>query len=114
MTQIIKIKNAEGTILASSENASHQVYEVEGQWYFHPEQVNMNYLKKTQRSWKCPYKGIAFWYDLETPDTQSQNIAWIYPEAIGKFNPIADYIGFWSTETQVSLAEGKQPQHIIK
>lgn len=105
MTQIIKAKNADGTILASSEKSTHQVYQVDGHWYFHPEQVNTTFLKETKRSWNCPDKGIAYWYDLETSDVQSQNVAWIYPKVSDEFSYIADYIGFWGIETHVSVVE---------
>lgn len=106
MRQIIRVKNAEGTILASSENSPHEVKRVDGHWYFHPEQVNLNYIKKSGRFWNCPDKGCkAFWYDLDAPDVKSQNVAWIYPDPNNKFSDIAGYIGFWSIETQVSIAE---------
>lgn len=105
MSQIIRVKNDEGTILASSEKAKYPIYKADGHWYFHPEQVNMAYLKKTTRTWNCPNKGPAYWYDLETTDIQSQNIAWAYPQASGAFSHLAGYIGFWGMETQVSVVE---------
>jgi uncharacterized protein (DUF427 family) len=105
MTQIIKVKNAEGTILASSDKASHPVYEIEGHWYFHPEQVAMSRLEKTQRTWKCSYKGIAIWYNLNLSDKQFQNVAWEYTNPPQDYRHIEGYIGFWGAETKISVAE---------
>lgn len=106
MIRIIRAKDAERTILASSENSPHKVYIVDGHWYFHPEQVNLDYIKKAERFWNCPDKGCkAFWYDLEAADLQVQNVAWVYPDPKSEFSDIAGYIGFWSVETQVTIAE---------
>lgn len=110
MPQIIKLKDEAQTVLASSNKADHAVYEIDGHWYFHPDQITMEYLKLTERSWNCPDRGPAYWYDLESPDLQSQNVAWAYAEPRGDAAHVAGYIGFWGVETAVSIAEGSAPE----
>lgn len=105
MPRIIKLKDSAQTVLASSEKAKHKVHIIDGHWYFHPDQINMEYLKKTKRSWNCPDRGPAYWYDLESPELQSQNVAWAYEEPRADATHVMGYIGFWGIETAVTVAE---------
>ncbi|MCI0710455.1 MAG: DUF427 domain-containing protein [Chloroflexi bacterium] len=105
MAFVIRAKNDQQTLLASSELAAYPVL-VEGEhWYFHPNQVNMKYLKQSERTWKCPYRGIGNWYNLDVPGIRANNVAWIYPHADGDYAHFAGYIGFWGRETAISTAE---------
>ncbi len=60
--------------------ASGELGETARNWYFAPEAVNMAYLKVSERTYTCSYKGTCYWIDLETPDVRIENFAWVYRE----------------------------------
>ncbi len=96
-------KRSDSEIIASG-MSDDTVQDFEGNWYFAPEAVNMQYLKVTNRTYTCPYKGICFWIDLETPDGHAMNIAWIYQNPKPGFEFIKDQIGFYARNTSATVA----------
>jgi uncharacterized protein (DUF427 family) len=94
-----------GEIIASAED--HQsVRMFEGNWYFNPEAVNMQHLKVTDRTYTCPYKGVCYWIDLETPDgTKAQNVAWVYRNPKPTYEFITDQIAFYTRQTEGTISE---------
>lgn len=104
MALLIKAKNDSATILAKSLD-SKKVILLEGNWYYDAAQVNLTYLKKTDRIYRCPYKGLAYWYDLEAPNISARNIAWVYEEPMTGYEHIAGRIAFYSRETSATFSE---------
>ncbi len=94
-----------GEIIASAQD--HQTVRLfEGNWYFKPEAVNMQHLKLTERTYTCPYKGVCFWIDLETPDgVKAQNVAWVYQNPKPTYEFIKDQIGFYARPTEGTISE---------
>jgi len=76
----------------------------EGNWYFAPDHVDMQYLKVTERTYTCPYKGVCYWIDLDSPTLKVQNIGWVYQNPKQGFEMIKDQIGFYARDTQGTLA----------
>ncbi|MCB9452797.1 MAG: DUF427 domain-containing protein [Anaerolineaceae bacterium] len=104
MVLVIK-KRANGEEIArAEENGGAQVFE--GNWYFAPDRVQMGSLQVTERTYTCPYKGVCFWIDLETPDGHvARNIAWVYRDPKPGYEFIKDQIGFYCRNTQGTIAE---------
>jgi uncharacterized protein (DUF427 family) len=98
-------ERATGEIIASgTENETVRIFE--GNWYFKPEVVNMDNLHVTERTYTCPYKGICYWIDMETPDgAQVQNVGWVYRQPKPGYEFITDEIGFYARPTQATLAD---------
>jgi len=102
-----------GTTLAEAE-VGPSLAKYEGHWYFDPAAVRSDLLRVTERTYTCPYKGICYWIDIETPDGQrAQNIAWVYRQPKPGYEFITDQIGFYARATQGTLAErtGDQANH---
>ena len=87
------------TVIASGV-LGETVHLLEGSWYFAPEAVDLAYLHVTQRIYTCPYKGVCYWIDLNTPNTRAQNIAWVYQDPKPGYEMIKGCIGFYSHDTQ--------------
>jgi uncharacterized protein (DUF427 family) len=104
MSLIVK-ERFTGEIIASGvENETVRVFE--GNWYFKPEVVNMDHLRVTERIYTCPYKGVCYWIDLETPSGErTQNIGWVYRQPKPGYEFIKDQIGLYARSTQGTLAE---------
>src|SRR5258706_7397662 len=104
MPLTIKERSTGSIIATGAENENVRVFE--GAWYFKPELVNMEYLHVTERTYTCPYKGVCYWIDIETPDGQrAQNVGWVYRQPKSSYEFIANEIGFYARATQVTLAD---------
>lgn len=104
MSLTIKERATNALIAAGNENETVRVFE--GNWYFQPQAVNMDHLRVTERTYTCPYKGVCFWIDLETPDgNRTQNIGWVYRQPKTGYEFIQDQIGFYARPTAGTLAE---------
>jgi uncharacterized protein (DUF427 family) len=80
-----------GVVLAESDATEV----VEGNHYFPPDSVNMDYLKPSDRQTTCPWKGEASYYHIEGADHENLNAAWVYPEPKTAAKQIKDYIAFY-------------------
>lgn len=68
---------------------------VEGNHYFPPGSVKMDYLKKSDKTTTCSWKGEAHYYDLEINGQTIAGAAWYYPEPKQAAYHIKDHIAFW-------------------
>jgi uncharacterized protein (DUF427 family) len=109
MALIVKERGSEAIIAAGQENQDVRVFE--GNWYFAPEVVDMSHLIVTERTYHCPYKGICFWIDVESPDgKRSQNVAWVYRDPKPGYEFIKDQIGFYARPTSGTMVERTESQ----
>jgi len=100
MNYVIKERSS-GGVIASGET----ICTLEGGWYFRPDQVNMEVLRVTERTYTCPYKGVCHWVDLESPRGRAQNVAWIYANPKSGYEMIKGLVGFNSSDTAGTLAQ---------
>lgn len=80
-----------GVVLAESD----QTEIVEGNHYFPPEAVNMDYFKDSPAHTTCPWKGLASYYDVEVNGEVNKQAAWYYPEPKEAAKQITGYVAFW-------------------
>jgi len=108
MEYVIKERGSDDIIAYGIEDESMLI--LEDSWYFALDQVNMSVLRRTDRTYTCPYKGVCYWLDLETPHASAQNIAWVYQTPKRGYEGIKDMIGFYSHDTAGTIA-AKSPMH---
>src|SRR5437016_13401350 len=53
---------------------------VEGNQYFPPESVNKEFLKPSNHTTICPWKGTAHYFHVAVDGMQNDNAAWYYPQ----------------------------------
>ena len=80
-----------------AETSNH--IEIEGNYYFPPEDVNSEMLTESDTSYTCPWKGAAQYFDIVIDGEVYEGGAWSYPNpknsAIEKVgSDFADYIAF--------------------
>jgi len=73
---------------------SNQPIEVEGNQYFPPSALNLEYFKKSEKNTICSWKGTASYYDLDVNGKMNKDAAWYYPEPKSAAGNIAGYIAF--------------------
>jgi uncharacterized protein (DUF427 family) len=77
---------------------------IERSWYFPPESVKLDMLRKSDTPYTCPWKGVCQYFDVGEGDNWSADNAWSYPaplpsaiETVKK--DFSDYVCFWREVT---------------
>jgi uncharacterized protein (DUF427 family) len=86
-----------GVVLAESDKFEI----VEGNVYFPPETVNMEYFKQTALHTTCPWKGLASYYTVTVDNTALDNAAWFYPEPKRAAEKIRNHVAFYTHKVKV-------------
>jgi uncharacterized protein (DUF427 family) len=68
---------------------------VEGNHYFPPDAVNLQYFKKSDTYTTCPWKGQASYYHIEVEGEANKDAAWTYPDPKDAARNIKDHVAFW-------------------
>ena len=80
-----------GNVIADS----NRCVVVEGNQYFPANTVKKEFLKTSQHTSECPWKGTAHYYNLEIDGMKNENAAWFYPHPKPAAAEIKDHIAFW-------------------
>ena len=96
MSIVIREKSS-GTVLADAEAMGTGVINYEGNLYFAPEAVKSDTLRKTDRTYTCPYKGTCNWVDYVGPDGSIvKDVAWVYGNPKPGHDAIQNRFGFYA------------------
>lgn len=68
---------------------------VEGNHYFPPDAVNMEYFRDSSAHTVCSWKGTASYYDVVVNGQVNRDAAWFYPEPKEAASKIGGYVAFW-------------------
>lgn len=82
-------------IIAESDNTEV----VEGNHYFPMDSVKKEYLKESDTTSVCPWKGTASYYTLEVAGKTNKDAAWYYPEPKEAAKQIKNHVAFWKEVT---------------
>lgn len=80
-----------GTVIAESSDT----VVVEGNHYFPADSVKQDYLRPSDHSSVCPWKGTASYYSLEVDGQVNANAAWYYPQPKDAAKEITGHVAFW-------------------
>jgi uncharacterized protein (DUF427 family) len=80
-----------GEIIAESDHTEI----VEGNHYFPPESVREEYLRPSEHTTFCGWKGDAAYYTLRVKGEENENAAWYYPQPYDAAAQIKDYVAFY-------------------
>ena len=80
-----------GAVLAESD----RTVVVEGNHYFPPDAVRMEYMKPSATHTSCPWKGTASYYTVDVEGKQNPDAAWYYPQPKDAARQIAGHVAFW-------------------
>jgi uncharacterized protein (DUF427 family) len=81
----------EGVVLAQSNDC----VVVEGNQYFPSDSINKEYFRPSQETTRCPWKGIANYYDVVVNGKVNSNAAWYYANPSPAAAQIKDRVAFW-------------------
>ncbi len=82
-----------GVVIAESE----EPITIEGNLYFPPDSVKMEFLTKSETTSRCPWKGLAHYYNIVVNDKTLPDGGWYYPEPNPAAAEIKDHVAFWKS-----------------
>ncbi|NNE44233.1 MAG: DUF427 domain-containing protein [Gemmatimonadetes bacterium] len=68
---------------------------VENNHYFPPDSVRKEFLRTSDKTSVCPWKGKAAYYDIVVGGNENPGAAWYYPEPKDAAKQIRDHVAFW-------------------
>ena len=80
-----------GAVLAQSDD----IVQLEGNFYFPAEALNLAYFSPSGHSSSCPWKGLAKYYSIEVEGKRNDNAAWYYPDPSAAAERIRGRVAFW-------------------
>ena len=80
-----------GKVIAESDKTVN----IEGNHYFPPESVNMEFMKESETYTTCHWKGTASYYTINVDGQENEDAAWYYPETSELAKNIKGYVAFW-------------------
>lgn len=76
-------------------------------YYILPEDIKVEYLKKTQKNTICEWKGMASYYTVIVSERQAQNAAWFYPNPTSGYTSIKNYVAFYPQKMDACYVDGE-------
>ncbi|MEM8780450.1 MAG: DUF427 domain-containing protein [Cyanobacteria bacterium P01_G01_bin.49] len=77
-------------------------------YYISPEDIQMEYLHRTEKRSFCEWKGSARYYTIIVDDKKAPNAAWYYPNPNPEFVQIKDYVAFYPSLMDECLVNGEK------
>ena len=74
---------------------SNDTVVVEGNQYFPLDSVTKDFLRPSNHTSLCPWKGTAHYYHVEVDGLKNENAAWYYPDPKPAAAQIKGHIAFW-------------------
>lgn len=80
-----------GTIIA--ESSATEV--VEGNHYFPPESLKIEFLQDSKTTSTCPWKSLANYFDIVVDGDRNPGAAWYYKNPNDAASKIKGHVAFW-------------------
>lgn len=80
-----------GTVIAESDKCE----QVEGNYYFPPDGLKMEYFQPSSKTTVCSWKGTANYYNVKVGESVNNDAAWVYRDPKDAAKNIANYVAFW-------------------
>jgi len=80
-----------GQVIAESD----KTVVVEGNHYFPVESIRQEFFVESNESSRCPWKGVASYYDVALDGAENKGAAWYYPDPSRAAKKIKNHVAFW-------------------
>jgi uncharacterized protein (DUF427 family) len=82
----------QGEVVAESDHTEV----VEGNHYFPRESVRAEFLRPSEKTSVCSWKGTANYFTVTVSGVDNPDAAWFYPNPLEKAANIKDHVAFWN------------------
>ena len=72
-------------------------------YYIPPEDVREDVLLESEKTTRCPYKGIASYYSVEAGGDRVEDLVWYYPEPIAEAAKIKGHLAFFNEKVDLEV-----------
>lgn len=79
-------------------------------YYIPPQDVQRQYLKRSERKTYCEFKGTATYYSVEVDRKLSEEAAWSYHCPAARYEPLKDHIAFYPSRVDACYVDDEQVQ----
>lgn len=96
-----------GVVLAESRRARF-LFETgtRTRYYFPPEDVRRELLEPSAATTRCPYKGLATYWNVRSGDKIFPDLVWSYPEPLAEAGPIKGLLAIYDERMDALEVEG--------
>jgi uncharacterized protein (DUF427 family) len=77
-------------------------------YYIPPEDVRMDLLEGSEKTTRCPYKGVASYYSVEAGGERVEDLIWYYPDPIPEAPKIRGLLCFFNERVDLEVDGEKQ------
>jgi uncharacterized protein (DUF427 family) len=68
---------------------------LEGNHYFPPDSVHLDFFRKSDTKTVCSWKGVASYYDIVVDGSTNKDAAWYYAKPSDAASQVKNYVAFW-------------------
>lgn len=68
---------------------------IEGNMYFPPESLKMEFFEETSHTTTCGWKGTCNYYTVKVNGKEIKNVAWVYRNPRPAAKKISGYVAFY-------------------
>ena len=79
-------------------------------YYIPPDDVQQQFLSRSDHQSYCEFKGLATYYTLRVNDKVSANAAWSYHNPSNRYESIKDYVAFYPGRVDACYVDGERVQ----
>lgn len=72
-------------------------------YYLPPEDVREEYLRPSDTTTECPYKGTASYYSVEAGGETAEDVVWYYPDPLPTTLPIKGHLCFFNERVDMEV-----------
>jgi uncharacterized protein (DUF427 family) len=83
-------------------------------YYIPPEDVREDALLKSEKTTRCPYKGIASYWSVEVGDGRAEDLVWYYPEPIPEAAKIEGLLAFFNEKVDLEVDGEEQERPLTR
>ena len=76
-------------------------------YYLPPDDIRMQYLKRTGGSSYCEWKGMAAYYSLDVGGKTAEKVAWYYPDPVTEYLLLKDHVAFYAAPMDSCTVNGE-------
>jgi uncharacterized protein (DUF427 family) len=101
----------DGELIAES-NRPHALFETHlpTRWYLPVDDVRADLLVPSDTVTRCPYKGTAAYWSIQTAERLHRDVAWFYPEPVVECPRIAGLVCFFNERVDLIIDGAPEPR----
>lgn len=77
-------------------------------YYIPPEDIQMQYLNRTEKRTLCEFKGVASYWTIQVGNKRANNAAWSYENPVEPYTQAQGYLCFYANHVDACYVDDEQ------